>query len=159
MSEANRIRARLADDARAAIKAGDRDRAQTLRLLLAALDNAQLEVEGGALSEARELEVLSKQVKLRRDAIEQARSVGREDVATRETREIEVIQRYLPRMLSGAELATAVATLAAEIGYRGQRDNGRFMKEWMARFRGRAEGREVQERLAKLAGPPDSEPG
>jgi uncharacterized protein YqeY len=61
-----------------------------------------------------------------------------------------VVQEYLPRMLEGAELQAAVAAVAKEIGYAGGKDTGRFMKEWMARYKGRADGRAVQQALKAL---------
>ena len=82
--------------------------------------------------------------------VEQAEKAGRQDIADREAAEIVVIEEYLPQLMQGAELEAAVRGLAAEIGYSGPSDKGRFMKEWMARYKGRAEGRDVQTALGQL---------
>ena len=70
--------------------------------------------------------------------------------SAREQAEIEVIQSYLPRQLGAGEVTEKVRALAAEIGYAGGKDTGRFMKEWMARYKGVADGRLVQEALKAL---------
>ena len=94
--------------------------------------------------------VLRKQIKSCRDSVQQAEDAGRRDIADRERAEIEIIASYLPELLSGEALLERVRAVAAEIGYSGPQDKGRFMKEWMSRFRGQAEGRDVQSALAGL---------
>ena len=145
------LQSRIADDMKAALKGGDKDRLQVLRMLINALKGEQLARSVDDLSEAEEIAVLQKAVKARRDAVEEARRLGRQDVAAKESAEIAVAQAYLPSMLTGEELARKVRELAQEIGFAGPKDSGRFMKEWMARYAGRAEGRDVQAALKALA--------
>ena len=142
--------ARLTADMKAALKAGEKDRLQVLRLLINGLKEKQLELGRDQLEEAEELAVLSKAVKARRDAVEQAEELGRQDVADKESAEIAVIESYLPAMMSPDELLEKVKELAAEIGYSGPADRGKFMKEWMSRYRGLADGRAVQMALQYL---------
>ena len=146
----NAIQGRLTADMKAAMKAGDKDRLGVIRLMIAALKDAQLQGTSDEMSEADEEAVLRKMVKMRRDSVEQAEKAGRQDIADREAAEIVVIEEYLPQLMQGAELEAAVRGLAAEIGYSGPSDKGRFMKEWMARYKGRAEGRDVQTALGQL---------
>jgi len=146
----NPIQARLSDDMKVALKAGDKDRLLVIRMLIAALKDAQLRHATDEMDETAELEVLRKAVKTRRDSVEQAEKAGRTDIAERERAEITVIEDYLPAAPSPAELAEMVKALAAEIGYQGPKDKGRFMKEWMARHKGLAEGRDVQAALNAL---------
>ena len=95
--------------------------------------------------------MLQKAVKTRADTVAQARAAGRDEVAQKEQAEIDVIQAYLPRQLSAAEVTAKVQALASEIGYQGAKDTGRFMKEWMARYKGLADGKAVQNALKGLA--------
>lgn len=138
---------RLTEDMKAAMKAGDRERLQVVRLLINGIREAQSRAGVDSLGPDEELAVLHRAVKTRRDSVEQAEKVGRQDVAQRELAEIAIVQDYLPEMMSAQELAAKVAALAAEIGYGGPKDTGRFMKEWMSRYKGLAEGRDVQAAL------------
>ncbi|MBK8980633.1 MAG: GatB/YqeY domain-containing protein [Planctomycetes bacterium] len=146
----NVLQTRLVADMKTAMKAGDKERLGTIRLMIAELKQAQLAQASDDMDEAGEQAVLRRMIKARRDAIEQARQVGRDDVAAREAAEVAVIEGYLPQLLRGEELAAKVREVAAEIGYQGPQDTGRFMKEWMARFRELAEGRDVQAALRAL---------
>ena len=141
---------RIAADIKTAMKAGDKARLQVLRMLLNDLKQKQLAAQVDSLPDAEELAVLQKAVKTRSDSVAQATAAGRADVAAQEQAEIELIRSYLPRMLEGSELQDAVRALAQEIGYQGGKDTGRFMKEWQARYKGRADGRAVQEALKAL---------
>ena len=146
----NEVQATLHGDMVAAMKGGEKDKVQVLRLLIAALKDAQLHRDTDEMSRDEELAVLRKQVKMRRDSVEQAESAGRQDIADREAEEITVIEGYLPQMMSADEVAAKVRTLAEEIGFAGSKDTGRFMKEWMSRYKGLAEGRDVQAALRDL---------
>jgi uncharacterized protein YqeY len=141
---------RIAADMKAALKAGEKDRLQVLRLMINAFKEAQLRAGKDELDDAEEIAVLQSAVKARRDAVAQAEQLGRQDVAAKESAEIGVIESYLPAMMSPDELTAKVRELAQEIGYSGGKDTGRFMKEWMARYKGRAEGRDVQAALKAL---------
>ena len=142
-------RDRLNDDVKAAMKAGDKPRLGVLRMVMAAIKSAE-EEQGGPLADADELAILTKAVKTRRDTVASAKEAGRQDILEREEAEIAVIQGYLPEMLTGDALQAKVAEVAQEVGYEGPKDKGRFMKAWMARYKGQAEGRDVQEALGKL---------
>lgn len=137
----------LRADMKAALKSGDRARLEVLRMLIADLQKRALERPAGQLSEEDEVAVLQKAVKTRADSVAQAQAAGRTDVADREQAEIAIVQEYLPRQMTAEEVAAKVRELAGEIGYAGPRDTGRFMKEWMARYKGLADGKVVQEAL------------
>lgn len=141
---------RLTADMKAALKTGAKERLQVLRMLVAGIKDAALRASKTDLDEAAELEVLRKAQKSRRDTIDQAAQAGRTDIVDAETREVEVIAEYLPSMMSAAELTVKVRELADAIGYAGPQDTGKFMKEWMQRYKGLADGRDVQQAVAKL---------
>jgi len=147
----NELQQKLVGEMKSAMKAGDKPRLEVVRLMIAALKDAQLHGSSDEMSLGDEQAVLRKMVKSGRDAIDQATKAGREDIVEHEVAQLAVIQEFLPQQLAGAELEAKVRELAAEIGYAGPQDTGRFMKEWMARHKGLAEGRDVQAALKALS--------
>jgi uncharacterized protein YqeY len=145
-----KLLAHLTNDMKLAMKAGERDRLQVLRMLIAAIKSAQIDQQKDEIGDAVEQAILEKAVKTRKETVAQAEAAGRTDIAGRERAEVAVIEAYLPKKFEPAELTAKVQALAAEIGYTGPADGGRFMKEWMARHRGLADGRDVQAELKKL---------
>lgn len=141
---------RLTADTKDAMRAKDKLRLLVLRMLIAEIKNDR-ERSDGELSDEKEMQVLLRGVKTRRDAVQQARDVGRQDIVDNEEAEIAVIETYLPQQLSGDELVAKVSALAAEIGYASPKDTGKFMKAWMDKYRGQAEGRDVQKALQGLS--------
>ncbi|MBL9079232.1 MAG: GatB/YqeY domain-containing protein [Planctomycetes bacterium] len=140
----------LTEAMKVAMKGGDKPRLEVLRMLISDLKKKAIDAQVDALADEDEVAVLQKAVKTRADTVAQAKAAGRAEVAAREQFEIEVIQGYLPRQLSAAEVADKVKALAAEIGYQGGKDTGRFMKEWMAKYKGLADGKLVQDALKTL---------
>ena len=112
----------------------------TLRMLISQVQYARIEAKR-ELTEADYLTVLQRAVKTRREAIEQYEKGGRKDLADKERSEIAVIERYLPAAMSPEDMAAAVDALLKELGIADKRDLGRAMKEFMARHRGRVDGR------------------
>lgn len=142
--------ARLTEDMKAAMRSGDKPRLEVLRMLISDIKKKAIDAGTDDISDEDEVAVLQKAVKTRADTVAQARAAGRDEVAQKEQAEIDVIQAYLPRQLSAAEVTAKVQALAGEIGYQGAKDTGRFMKEWMSRYRGLADGKLVQEALKSL---------
>jgi uncharacterized protein YqeY len=142
--------AKLTNDMKAAMKAGDKPRLEVVRMLISELKRKAIDGQVDDLPDDEEVAVLQKAVKTRTDTVAQATAAGRTEIAQREQFEIDVIQAYLPRQMSSAEVKGKVEALAAEIGFGGGKDTGRFMKEWMARYKGLADGKAVQEALKSL---------
>lgn len=138
----------LTADMKAAMRAGEKDKLTVLRMIISDIKK-KAEAEG-ELSDDSEAAVLQKAVKTRIDTVEQARAAGRDEIADKEQGEIELIQAYLPKQMSTVEVAEKVKALADEIGYQGPQDKGRFMKEWMSRYKGLADGKAVQGALQGL---------
>ena len=141
---------RLVADMKVAMKAGDRSRLEVLRMLISDIKEAQHRADADTLDESDEIAVLQRAVKTRKETIEQAEEAGRTEIAERERAEVEIVQEYLPDLLSGEALVKRVRDVAAEIGYLGPPERGKFLKEWMSRYKGRADGREVQAALGLL---------
>jgi hypothetical protein len=141
--------ARVQADLAAAMKAGEKERTSTLRLLLNAVVNDGL-ATGAEVDEARFLALVQKGIKQRQESATAFRQGGREELAAKEERELAVLAGYLPPPASEEELAAAIAAFVAERGLSGPQAIGPIMKEMTARFAGRATGGTLQ-RLARQA--------
>ena len=145
------LKERIRKDVEAAMRARDRVRLAALRLV--ASEIKQREVDGRRpLDDAGVLAVLDRMKKQRRDAADQYREAGREDLAAGESFEIEVIESYLPAPLTGEEVAALVAEAIAETGAASMRDMGGVMARLRPDVQGRADmgevSRLVRQRLA-----------
>lgn len=135
--------ARLDDDLKAALRAGDKLRLGAIRRARAALKNAEIEARGD-LPEEAQTRVLRGLVKQHRESIEQFRAGGRDDLVEREEREMSVIEGYLPALLDEAAIAAVVDEVVAAEGAAGPADLGRVMRAAMSRLAGRADGNQVR---------------
>lgn len=132
------LKARIQEDMKAAMKAGDKPRLGTIRLMLAAIKQREVD-ERIELDDSQVLSVLDKMVKQRRDSIAQFAAAGREDLVKIEALEIEVIQSYLPRALSDDEIATLIDAALAASGASAMSDMGRVMGVLKPQVQGRAD--------------------
>jgi len=146
------LKGRITDDMKSALKAGDKDRLKTVRLIMAAIK--QIEVDQRTeLDDAGVLSVLDKMVKQRRDSIEQFQKGGREDLANIELAEIAVLDSYLPEQLSAAKLDALIDETIAATGAESIRDMGKVMAQIKSKAAGRADMGAVGARVkARLAG-------
>lgn len=128
------------------MKADERIRLSTLRLLASDLHNRRIEL-GHDLSDDEAIEVLSRALKKRREAEEEYRKAGRDERAATEAAEAEVIQRYLPEALDPSELDALIDEAIASTGASSSKEMGRVMGYLMPRIKGRAEGAEVSRRV------------
>ena len=147
------LKNQITEDMKSAMKAGDKDRLKTVRLIMAAIK--QVEVDKRVeLDDAGVLAVLDKMVKQRRDSVTQFEKGGREDLAAIEKAEIEVLADYLPEQLSAEELAALVDEVIVATGAEGMRDMGKVMGQIKAKAAGRADmgavSAAVKERLGAL---------
>ncbi|CAM3286107.1 GatB/YqeY domain-containing protein [Rhodothermus bifroesti] len=147
------LKERLTEDLKAAMRARDEARLRTIRALRAALLEREIaERKGGkaTLTPEQELEVLQKEAKRRREAIEQFQAAGRDDLVQKETEELRIIESYLPRQLNDEEIRKVLEEIIETLGARSVRELGQVMKEAMARLRGQAEGRRISELAREL---------
>lgn len=142
--------AKLTADMKTAMKGGDKQRLEVLRMLISDLKKKAIDNKCDDLPDDEEAAILQKAIKTRGDTVAQAKAAGRAEVAAKEQFEIDVIASYLPKQMSAAEVADKVREVAAAIGYQGGKDTGRFMKEWMAKYKGLADGKLVQDALKGL---------
>jgi uncharacterized protein YqeY len=142
----------IRSDMTAAMRAGEARRRDTLRLLMAALENARI-AAGHDLDDDEAVVALQREARQRRDSIEEYGKGGREDLVAREREELEIIGAYLPEELTEEELRAAVDEVVAEVGASGASEIGKVMGPLMERVRGRADGRRVSELVReRLAG-------
>lgn len=122
-----------------AMKAGDKERLGTLRLINAAIKSADIDARPSGkeqISDADILGVLAKMIKQRRDSIEQYTSGGRQDLADKEAAEIAVIEAYLPQQMSEVETKAAIEAAIKETGAAGPKDMGKVMGALKAKYTG-----------------------
>jgi len=133
------MREKINDDLKTAMKAGEKDRVGTLRLVNAAIKSADIDARPSGkdkVDEAGVLAVLTKMIKQRRDSIEQFVAGGRQELADKEAAEIKVIEAYLPKQMGVAEAKAAIAAAIAEVGAASQKDMGKVMAALKARYAG-----------------------
>jgi uncharacterized protein len=146
------LQERVQTDIATAMRSGDSLRRDVLRMVASAAYNVEKR-QGRPLSDAEYLDVLAREVKTRRESVEAFRAGGRDDLASRETAEIEIISTYLPAALSDDELQALVDEAVTATGATNPRDIGKVMGWLSPRTKNRADGRRVSELVAKaLAG-------
>ena len=144
---------KLTDQVRAdlteSMKARNAERTSTLRMLQAALKNEQINLKR-ELTDEEALSTIRKSVKQRLDSIDQYGKGNRPDLVAKEQAEMEILKTYLPAELSDAELESGLREVIASTGAQSKKDLGKVMKEATARYKGRAEGKKIQEIVSRL---------
>ncbi|HSG27026.1 MAG TPA: GatB/YqeY domain-containing protein [Candidatus Krumholzibacterium sp.] len=142
---------KISADVKAAMKSGDKLRLETLRTVLAALKEKEVEKRtSGGMKPDDELSVLIQASKKRREAADIYAQQGREDLSSQEERELAIIQEYLPKQMDIGELETVIRRLIAETGAASPADFGRVMPAVMKEVKGRIDGKTVQATVRKL---------
>jgi hypothetical protein len=145
-------RARFEDELKQAMRSGDDLRKRTLRMVLSAIQLAEVE-RRGALDEAGVVGVLQKEVKTRQEALAEAEKASRADLASAAREELALLQTYLPQPLAPEELEALVRQTIAITGAKDPQDMGRVMKELMPLLQGRADGKAVSALVRGLLAP------
>jgi uncharacterized protein len=130
------LRQKLTDDMKAAMKAGEKDRLGTIRMIISEIKRAE---KPGTpdLDDPAIAALMGRMLKQRRDSYEQFTNGGRPELAAKETTEMAVIETYLPQLMSDDEARAAVAALIGELGAAGPKDMGKVMGALKAKFVGR----------------------
>jgi uncharacterized protein len=132
-----------------AMRAGDDLRKRTLRMVIAAIRNAEVD-KGAALDDAAVIAILQKEIKSRLESIEDARRAHRPDLEASSQAEIEVLKGFLPQPLSADELDVMAGQAIAECGASSIREMGQVMKVLVPRLQGRATGDQASQAVRKL---------
>ena len=149
------LKERIEADLKSAMKDKDAERLSVVRMLKSAIKYREIEVMK-PLDDAGIQGVIASEIKRRRDSVEQYRAGNRDDLASKEEREIAALQAYLPQQLAPEELEAKVVAAIGAAGAKGPKDMGGVMKALLPEVQGRAEGKAVSDlvkkKLAELAG-------
>ncbi len=146
------LKARLTEDMKQALRAGDKPRLSVIRMALAAVKQREVD-DRAELDDSQIVGVIEKMIKQRRESAAQYRSGNREDLAAKEESEVEVLAGYLPEPLSDAEIDALIEDAIATTGAESMRDMGGVMSQIRASAQGRADMGAVSARVkARLSG-------
>ena len=143
------LKEQLRQDMADAMRSGDTERRNTLRLLLAAVKQTEVD-EQTTLDDAGVMVVLSKQAKLRRESIADYEAAGRPELAAQEERELAIIEQYLPQMMTREEVRQVAEETIRQMGVDSPQAMGQVMGRLMPQLKGKADGRVVNEVVREL---------
>lgn len=140
---------KITEDLTKAMKARETLRVSCLRLLKTALKNSEIE-KGHELKDEEIQSIVSSLIRKGQEAVKEFRQGGREDLASKEEAEINILYGYLPEQLTPGEIEKTLREIISELSAEGLKDVGKIMKVAMPRMAGKAQGREVSEIARKL---------
>ena len=132
------LKDRITEDMKSAMRAREADRLSTIRMLLAACKQREVD-ERIVLDDAAVIGIVDKLIKQRKDSIAAFTQAGRTDLVDKESAEVKVMEAYLPQRLSADEIAAAIGTIVQELGASGPGDMGKVMGAAKARLAGKAD--------------------
>jgi len=139
--EAN-LKQKLEADLKQAIRTKDNVRRSVIRLVMAAIKNAEI-ARRAALDDTDVLGVIAKEAKQRHESIEAFRQGNRHDLVAQEEAELAILQEYLPPQMTREEIMAEARRVIEEVGAQGPHDKGKVMSKLIAQLKGRADGREI----------------
>jgi uncharacterized protein len=146
------LKDRITEDMKTAMRAGEKERLATIRLILSAIKQREVD-ERITLDDSQVLAAIEKMIKQRKEAITQFQAGGRADLVAKETAEIGILQSYLPAQMSDAEIDALIAEAIASTGAASIKDMGKVMGAVKAKAQGRADMGAVSARIKqKLSG-------
>ena len=145
------LKQKLETDLKQAIRARDTVRRSTIRLVMAAIKNAEI-AQQTALDDTGILGVIAKEVKQRHESIEAFKQGNRPDLVAQEEAELAILQEYLPEPVTREEIIAEARRIIAEVGAQGPRDKGKVMPQLIAKLKGRADGKEINAVVTELLG-------
>lgn len=143
------LQEQLHEEMKLAMKSKDALKLSTIRLLLSSVSYARIN-KGEELTDDEVLEVISREAKRRREAIDAADAGGRSDVADKERAELDILNAYLPKQLDEAEVEIIAREIVAEVGATDLKDRGKVMSPLMQRIKGKADGKLAAQVVEKL---------
>ncbi len=145
------LKERLNSDLEQAMRGGDKVRRSVIRLVLAAMQNAEI-ARKAALEDSDILGIIAKEARQRQESIEAFRQGNRPDLVSQEEAEMVILQQYLPQQMTHDEIIAAARRAIEEVGAQGPGDKGKVMPRLIAQLKGRAEGREINDVVGELLG-------
>jgi len=147
--EESGLKQKLADDLKQALRQGDKVRRSVIRLVIAAINNAEI-ARQAILNDADIYGVISKEIRQRKESIEAFKQGNRQDLVAQEEAELAILQQYLPQQMSHEEIIAEARRVIGEVGAKGLSDKGKVMPKLIAQLKGRADGREINEIVTEL---------
>ncbi|TET25394.1 MAG: GatB/YqeY domain-containing protein [Dehalococcoidia bacterium] len=143
------LKKKLGDDLKQALKGGDKVRRSVIRLVMAAIKNAEI-ARQKILEDGDILGIIAKEVRQRRESIEAFKQGNRPDLVSQEETELAVLNEYLPQQISREEITQAARRVIEEVGAQGPGDKGKVMPKLIAQLKGKADGREINAVVTEL---------
>ncbi|MEN6460086.1 MAG: GatB/YqeY domain-containing protein [Syntrophomonas sp.] len=140
---------KLLADMKEAMKSHEKIRLSTIRMVRAAIKDAEIN-KHVELTDDEILDIITRQVKLRRDAIPDYEKANRPDSIQQLQDEIKVLQSYLPEQLSEEEIRSVIRDAIQETGVQGSHDMGKLMKSLMPKLKGRADGKQINQLVKEM---------
>ncbi|WP_102335788.1 GatB/YqeY domain-containing protein [Salimicrobium jeotgali] len=143
------ISERLTEDMKVAMKARDKKRLGVIRMVRSSMQNEAIKLGKNDLTEEEELTVLSREVKQRKDSLQEFKQAGRDDLVSDLREEINILNDYLPKQLTEEELEAVVSETINEVDASGKSDMGKVMSVVMPKVKGKADGTQVNKEVMK----------
>jgi len=143
------LKQKLTDDLKQAMRSRDKVRSSVIRLLMAAIKNAEI-ARQSALGDQDLLGIIAKEVRQHKESIAAFRQGDRQDLVAQEEAEMAILKEYLPQQISREEIIAAARQAISEVGAQGPGDKGRVMSQLIPQLKGRADGREINAIVTEL---------
>jgi len=143
------LKQKLMDDLKQALKGKDKVRRSVIRLVMAAINNAEI-ARQGALNDSDVLGIIAKEVRRHHESIEAFKQGNRPDLTAQEEAELAILQEYLPQQMTRDEIIAEAQRIIEEVEAQGIRDKGKVMPKLIAQLKGRADGREINSVVTEL---------
>ena len=147
--EATGLKQKLSDDLKQALRQGDKVRRSVIRLVMAAINNAEI-ARQATLDDADIYGVIAKEIRQRKESIEAFKLGKRQDLVAQEEAELAILQEYLPQQMTREEIIAEARRVIDEVGAQGAKDKGKVMPKLIAQLKGRADGREINAVVTEL---------
>jgi len=144
-----RLKQKLTDDLKQALRDGDKVRRSVIRLVIAAIRNAEI-ARQATLEDADILGIIAKEIRQRKESIEAFKQGQRQDLVAQEEAELAILEEYLPRQMTREEIIAEACRVITEVGAQGLGDKGKVMPRLIAQLKGKADGREINAVVSEL---------
>jgi len=151
MTQIPPLQQKLTDDLRQAMKSGDTVKRSVIRLVMAAIKNAEI-AKQKALEDGDVLGIIAKEIRQRKESIEAFKQGNRPELAAQEEAEMAILEAYMPAQISRDEIVAEARQIIQEVGAGGLSDKGKVMPKLIAKLKGKADGREINEVVTELLG-------
>lgn len=141
---------RIENDMKSALKKGDSARLSVLRMLVSSIKTFLIDKNLKSPQDADVLQLLQRQIKQRKESVEQFKKGNRQDLADKELKELEILEAYMPKQLSEEELTLIVKEAIGDLGAKTKADMGKVMKAVMEKAKGRTDGKAVNELVMRF---------